>query len=276
MRIGRTTRGLVGLLAVAAASGCGESAKLPLSAGVGPDPTLPPPNKTVIPTLHIAPAKGWPEGGKPVAAAGTAVAAFAAPPKPEDYKGIKGRITKVVMKRAGSGGPSANRITLLRDADGDGVPEIRTVFLEGLNSPFGMALVGTDFYVANTDAVMRYPYTAGATRIDGSGIKVVELPAGPINRHWTRNLIPHRDGTKLYVTVGSNSNVAEKGIRTWAIPTSSSPSAPAGTGARPCAARSSGSCPVSSTARSASAARRARGRASCGRTARCGRPTRTA
>jgi glucose/arabinose dehydrogenase len=228
-------RAFVGLLAVAGAAGCGESAKLPLSAGMGPDPTLPPPNRTVIPTLHIAPAKGWPEGGKPVAAAGTTVTAFAtglehprwlyvlpngdvlvaessAPPKPDDHKGIKGRITKLVMKRAGSGVPSANRITLLRDADGDGVPETRAVFLEGLNSPFGMAVVGTDFYVANTDGVMRFPYTVGATRITGPGTKVVDLPAGPINRHWTRNLIASRDGTKLYVTVGSNSNVAENGI----------------------------------------------------------------
>jgi glucose/arabinose dehydrogenase len=225
----------VGLLAVAGAAGCGESAKLPLSAGVGPDPTLPPPNRTVVPTLHIAPAKGWPEGAKPVAAAGTTVTAFAtsldhprwlyvlpngdvlvaesnAPPKPEDYKGIKGWITKLMMKRAGSGAPSANRITLLRDADGNGVPETRSVFLEGLNSPFGMALVGSDFYVANSDAVMRFPYTVGATQIVGSGTKVVDLPAGPINRHWTRNLIASGDGTKLYVTVGSNSNVAENGI----------------------------------------------------------------
>jgi glucose/arabinose dehydrogenase len=225
----------VGLLAVAGAAGCGESAKLPLSAGVGPDPTLPPPNRTVVPTLHIAPARGWPEGGKPVAAAGTTVTAFAtgldhprwlhvlpngdvlvaesnAPPKPEDYKGIKGWITKLMMKRAGSGAPSANRITLLRDADGNGVPETRSVFLEGLNSPFGMALVGSDFYVANSDAVMRFPYTVGATQIAGPGTKVVDLPAGPINRHWTRNLIASRDGTKLYVTVGSNSNVAENGI----------------------------------------------------------------
>jgi glucose/arabinose dehydrogenase len=231
------TRILAGLLAVVAmtAAGCGESARLPLSATVGPDPALPPPNKTVIPTLHIAPAKCWPEGARPTPAVGTEVAAFAmglehprwlyvlpngdvlvaetnAPPKPEDFKGVKGWITKMVMKRAGSGGPSANRITLLRDADGDGVAELRSVLLEGLNSPFGMALVGTDFYVANTDSVLRFPYTAGATRIDAPGTKVVDLPAGPINRHWTRDVIASGDGTKLYVSVGSNSNAAEKGI----------------------------------------------------------------
>jgi len=234
MRVPRITRMVVGLLAVTAAAGC-ESAKLPLSAGVGPDPTLPPPNRTLIPTVNIAPAKGWPEGGKPVAAAGTAVAAFATgldhprwlyvlpngdvlvaetdgPPRPDDNKGIKGRITKLLKKRGGSGAPSANRITLLRDADGDGVPETRSVFLEGQKSPFGMALIGSDFYVANTDAVLRFPYTVGATRIAGPGTKVVDLPAGPINHHWTKNLIASRDGTKLYVTVGSNSNAAENGI----------------------------------------------------------------
>jgi glucose/arabinose dehydrogenase len=237
MRTTHGTKVLAGIFAVVAlmAAGCGESAKLPLSATVGPDPTLPPPNTTVIPTVHIAPAKGWPEGGKPIAAVGTTVAAFAtgldhprwvyvlpngdvlvaetnAPPKPEDYKGVKGKITKVVMKRAGSGGPSANRISLLRDADGDGVAELHTVLLEGLSSPFGMALVGTDLYVANTDSVMRFPYTAGVTRIDAPGTKVVDLPAGPINRHWTKNVIASPDGTKLYVSVGSNSNVAEKGM----------------------------------------------------------------
>ena len=234
MRVPRIARMVAGLLAVTVAAGC-ESARLPLSAGTGPNPTLPEPNETLIPTLHIAPAKGWPEGGKPVAAAGTSVAAFAsgldhprwiyvlpngdvlvaesnAPPKGDAPQGIKDRIMTVVKKRAGSGVPSANRITLLRDADGDGVPETRTVFLEGLNSPFGMALIGSDFYVANTDAVVKFPYAEGATRLAGPGARVVDLPAGAPNRHWTRNLIASRDGAKLYVTVGSNSNVAEKGM----------------------------------------------------------------
>jgi glucose/arabinose dehydrogenase len=220
---------------VIALSGCSEMSRLPAGADTGPDPTLPPPKRTLIPTVQIAPAKGWPAGVTPKAAPGTRVAAFAtglqhprwiyvlpngdvlvaetnAPERPEDSKGIRGRIMASYMKKAGAAVPSANRITLLRDADGDGVPEGRHVFLEGLNSPFGMALVGNDFYVANTDAIVRFPYQAGQTRISASGTKLVDLPAGPRNHHWTKNLIASRDGAKLYVTTGSNSNVAEHGM----------------------------------------------------------------
>ena len=116
------------------------------------------------------------------------------------------------MQRAGAAVPSANRITLLRDTDGDGVADLRTVLLEGLNSPFGMALVGNNLYVANSDAVLRFPYTAGLTRIATPGVQVVALPAGPINHHWTKNIIASADGARLYVTVGSNSNVGERGM----------------------------------------------------------------
>ncbi|MFA6162288.1 MAG: PQQ-dependent sugar dehydrogenase [Methylobacter sp.] len=214
---------------------CGDEARLSVSAGVGPHPQLPPPNQTFIPTVNIAPAVGWPKNGKPVAAPGMTVNAFAnelnhprwlyvlpngdvlvaetnALPKPESGTGIKEWITQRVMKKAGAGVASANRITLLRDADGNGVVETRAVFLEGLNSPFGMALVGNDFYVANTDAVMKFPYTEGAIRITQPGTKVIDLPAGSLNYHWTKNLLPSRDGSRLYVTVGSNSNVAENGM----------------------------------------------------------------
>ena len=203
--------------------------------GVGPDPKLPAPEKSLLPTVKVATAKGWPAGAKPQAAAGLAVNAFAsglehprwihvlpngdvlvaesdAPPKPEDGKGIKGMVMKAMMKKAGAGKPSANRITLLRDADGDGVAETRSVFLQGLNSPFGMALVGSDFYVANADAVVRFPYTAGQTQITVAGTKLADLPGGPLNHHWTKSLIASRDGSKLYATVGSNSNVAENGM----------------------------------------------------------------
>jgi glucose/arabinose dehydrogenase len=140
------------------------------------------------------------------------VAETNAPPKPEDGKGIKGTVMKALMKKAGAGIPSADRITLLRDTDGDGVAETRSVFLQGLHSPFGMALVGEDFYVANTDAVMHFRYTPGATQIGTPGDKLTDLPGGPLNHHWTKSLIASRDGSHLYATVGSNSNVAENGI----------------------------------------------------------------
>jgi glucose/arabinose dehydrogenase len=223
------------LLCVVGLAGCAETSRLPAGADVGPDPVLPEPTRTLIPTVKVAPAKGWPEGVTPKTAPGTQVRAFAtglqhprwiymlpngdvlvaetaAPARPEEGKGIKGRVMSSYMKKAGSAVPSANRITLLRDADGDGVPELRQVFLEGLNSPFGMALVGDALYVANTDAVVRFPYKEGQTRISAQGQKLVDLPAGPRNHHWTKNLIASRDGSKLYVTTGSNSNVAEHGM----------------------------------------------------------------
>ncbi|MCE9660713.1 MAG: sorbosone dehydrogenase family protein [Burkholderiales bacterium] len=218
-----------------ALAGCGETATLPVAAGMGPSPRLPPPNKTLLPTVNIAPAQGWSSGARPVPGNGVSVSAYAvgldhprwlyvlpngdvlvaetnAPPKPEDGKGIKGFIMKQTMKRAGAGTPSANRITLLRGLREDGTAQTKTVFLENLNSPFGMALVGNDFYVADSDAVVRYPYTRGQTRISEPGSKLVDLPAGPINHHWTKNLIASPDGSKLYATVGSNSNVAENGM----------------------------------------------------------------
>ena len=208
---------------------------LPPERGFGPNPELPPPQSSWIPTIKVAPAKGWAEGGKPVVAAGLAVNAYAtdldhprwlyvlpngdvlvaetnAPPRPEDGKGIRGWFMGRFMKRAGARTPSANRITLLRDADGDGVSEIRTVLLQGLNSPFGMALVGENLYIANTDALLRFPYSEGATQITAAGVKVTDLPGGPLNHHWTKNVIASHDGSKLYVTVGSNSNVAENGM----------------------------------------------------------------
>jgi glucose/arabinose dehydrogenase len=226
---------VLAVLLTGALAGCADKATLPDDAQVGPEPTLPPPRHQLIPTVKVAKAVGWPAGAQPMAAAGRKVSAFAgelvhprwiavlpngdvlvaetnAPAQPEDAKGIKAWFTKFFMKKAGATVPSANRITLLRDADGDGVAETRSAFLENLNSPFGMALVGNDLYVANTDAVVRFPYKPGATRIDAPGTKVADLPAGPRNHHWTKNLIASRDGRKLYVTVGSNSNAAEHGI----------------------------------------------------------------
>jgi glucose/arabinose dehydrogenase len=218
-----------------ALTSCGDRARLAEEASFGPNPTLPEPTRTLVPTVKIATARGWMPDGKPVAAADLAVAAYArgldhprwihvlpngdvlvaesnAPERPDDATGIKGWFFKKAQKRAGAAVPSANRITLLRDADGDGVAETRTVFLQGLNSPFGMALIGRDLYIANTDAILRFPYRDGETEIRAAGVKVAKLPAGPINHHWTKNIIASRDGRYLYATVGSNSNVAERGL----------------------------------------------------------------
>ncbi|EUB72428.1 hypothetical protein PMI27_004350 [Pseudomonas sp. GM41(2012)] len=214
---------------------CGENARLQVSDGTGPSPKLPEPNKTLIPTVNIAPAIGWPDGAKPIAATGTQVAAFAegldhprwlyvlpngdvlvaetnAPPKPDDGQGIRGWVMGKVMGRAGAGVPSPNRIRLLRDKDHDGIAETRTVFLENLNSPFGMTLVGNDLYVADTDRLLRFHYENGETAIKSQPMKVIDLPGGTLNHHWTKNVIASKDGSKLYVTVGSNSNVGENGM----------------------------------------------------------------
>ncbi len=224
--------GLGGLMLALAA--CGDRATLPVEAGMGAHPVLPAPHRTLVPTVHIAPAQGWAPEATPVAAAGLAVHAYATglahprwlyvlpngdvlvaetnAPQPAASTGLKGWIMRRVKQRMGAGVPSANRITLLRDADGDGRPETRTVFMQGLHSPLGMALVGNTFYVANTDALVRFPYQTGETQLTAPGVPVTALPAGPINRHWTRNVLASRDGSVLYVTVGSNSNVGEQGM----------------------------------------------------------------
>lgn len=216
-------------------TGCTMPSKSPINDSYGSQPHLPKPKSSLLPTVNIAPAKGWPEGKMPTPATGLKVQAFAkglrhprwlyvlpngdvlvaetdAPPKPDDSKGIKGKIMKWVMQRAGSSHPSANRISLLRDSNGDGVAEQKTVFLQNLNSPFGMALVGNMLYVVNTDVLMRFPYQNGATQITATGTKILDLPAGRLNHHWTKNVIANPAGSKLYITVGSNSNVAENGL----------------------------------------------------------------
>lgn len=214
---------------------CGDTAQLTVADGTGPQPRLQAPRPTLIPTVNIAPARGWPAGVVPQAAVGLRVSAFAAgldhprwlmvlpngdvlvaetnaPQRPEDAGGLRGTVMGWEMKRAGAAAPSANRITLLRDSQGTGVADMRSVLLQGLNAPFGMTLVGSDLYVANTDAILRFAYAPGQTKISQPGAVVAVLPAGTINHHWTKNLIASADGRKLYVSVGSNSNVAEHGM----------------------------------------------------------------
>ena len=202
----------------------------------GPSPVLASPEKSLIPTIHVAKAKPWEGEAMPRSARGTRVAAVArglrhprwlyvlpngdilvaesdTPPKPDDARGIRGKIQKLVQKRAGAGTqPSANQITLLRDPSGRGEQVERHVFLKGLNSPVGMVLVGNTFYVANTDAIVKVHYETGDTEIRQAPTQFIALPGGPINHHWTKSLIASPDGKKLYAGVGSNSNAGENGI----------------------------------------------------------------
>jgi glucose/arabinose dehydrogenase len=212
----------------------GAAAAQHYPAGYGPNPVLPEPVQSLVPTLNVAPADPWPKGTRPVAAAGLAIAPYATgldhprwiyvlpngdvlvaetnkPPAASEPSSIKGAVMKHELKKAGAAVASANRITLLRGIGANGQAATRTTFLEGLNSPFGMALVGNELYIANADAVMRFPYQAGQTSIKAKGVKVIDLPAG-INHHWTKNIVASPDGKRLYVSVGSNSNVGENSM----------------------------------------------------------------
>jgi glucose/arabinose dehydrogenase len=245
-----------------ALAACGDRAKLNVAETMGPAPVLPPPVHRLIPTVNVVTASSWPEGATPVAAPGLSVQAFArgldhprwlallpngdvlvaetnAPERPKDNPGIKGYFFKLFQKKAGGAVPSANRIVLLRDADGDGVAETRSILISGLNSPFGMQLSGGTLYVADTDAVLAFPYHDGDTVITAPPRKLLDLPAGPINHHWTKNLIVSPDGTRMYVSIGSNSNVGDNGIpaeqdraQIWLVDPSTGEHRPFATGIR--------------------------------------------
>lgn len=215
---------------------CGDRATLTVADGTGPTPRLPPEVHRWLPTVKVPEAVGWQTGQMPTPAAGLKVEAFAtglthprwlhllpdgsvlvaesdAPAKGEGAAGgLKDWIAGLVKKRAGAGVPSPDRILRLVDADGDGRAEQRTVFLEQIRSPFGMALVGDQLYVASAEAVFRLPWKAGDRQARERPTQVVALPGGPLNHHWTKNLIADAQGQRLYITVGSNSNVAENGL----------------------------------------------------------------
>ena len=220
---------------VLALAACAPGASLPVEQGFGPNPVLPEAKKQALPVVKIAKVVGWAAGETPKAAEGLKVSALASgldhprwlyvlpngdvlvaesnsPERPESDSGLKGWIATKIMSAAGAVTKSANRITLLRDANGDGVAEVKTTFLSGLNSPFGMSLIGDTLYVANTDAVMAFPYVAGETTITAKGRKVADLPGGPLNHHWTKSILASPDGAALYATSGSNSNVGENGM----------------------------------------------------------------
>lgn len=223
------------ILAPLLLAACGDKADLPVTAGQGANPELPAPKSTLLPTVKVADVTGWPAGAAPTPAAGLAVAAFASgldhprwlytlpngdvlvaettsPPQPEDEKGLRGFAAKFIMSKAGAKAPSANRISILRDTNGDGVADLKQPFITGLNAPIGMVLVGNDLYVAETDKLTRFAYTPGATSITTPGVKLADLPGGARNHHWTKNVVASADGSTLFVAVGSNSNVAENGL----------------------------------------------------------------
>jgi len=199
----------------------------------GPHPVLPAPDKSLLPTANFSTAIPWPTDAKPVAPAGFDVTRYAvglnhprwiymlpngdvlvaeSATLPKAPKSIMDRLQAWLERNNGSVMPSANQITLLRDSKGTGKVDQRTTFLSGLNQPFGMALIGNTFYVGNTDGVWRFPYHAGDTQITDKGRKILDLPAGGYNNHWTRNLLVSADGSKIFVTVGSGSNVGDNGI----------------------------------------------------------------
>ena len=222
------------IIPILALCSCGDTARYGVAAGSGPSPVLPPPVKSLIPTTKVADATGWPAGRSPIPAPGLGVNVFATgldhprwlyalpngdvlvaetagPGTDPGPGGIKGFFQRMFMKKAGSDVPSANRITLLRDADGDGAAELKTPLVTGLYSPFGMALIGDELFVANANALVAFPFRMGDTRITTQPRKVADLPAG-YNHHWTKSLVASPDGRWLFVGVGSNSNIGENGM----------------------------------------------------------------
>ncbi len=221
--------------ATLALAGCNDGSGDP-AAEIGPNPTLPEPQQYLLPPMHLARVVGWKGNETPTVAQGLKIQAMATglqhprsiyvlpngdvlvveskAPDADPITRPKTIVTRWVESWVTSGGDTgpSNRITLLRDADGDGVPETKSVFLDHLNSPFGVALVGNDLYVANTDAIVRYPYKEGETKITEPGTVLTDLPGGPIDHHWTKSLVASKDGSLLYVGVGSNSNITENGM----------------------------------------------------------------
>ena len=231
-RISRVSTITAAMFIAFATASCGDSRTIDPKLQIGANPVLPEPQKYLVPPMEVPTAVGWKQGELPKVPAGMQIEALATdlqhprslyvlpngdvliveangPPQPVNRP--KDRIAGVVKARGGTTGKGGNRITLVRYG-ADGKPTLRTVFLSGLKSPYGLALIGSDFYVANTDALMRFPYESGQTTIAAPGVKVTDLPAGPLNHHWTKSMVASRDGSKLYVGVGSNSNITENGM----------------------------------------------------------------
>jgi glucose/arabinose dehydrogenase len=234
----RISAAAVALVAAIALSGCTQKGSSDPLVGFGPSPILPAPQKPfLLPQVATPKAVGWPAGAAPKAPPGFTVtrladgldhprwvyvlpngdvlaAESASQPSPADHtqKGLEALAARFIMKRVGAEQASPNKIILLRDTDGDGVADVKKVFAEGLTRPYGMTLVGNTLYVANDNGVVSFPYSTGDLQVQGTGTKVFDLPGGPINHHWTKNVTASPDGTKLYATVGSNSNIGDNGM----------------------------------------------------------------
>jgi hypothetical protein len=232
LALGALTLAALALTALPLAA-CGGPQPIDPHRQIGPNPYLPDIHQYLMPPIKVAKVVGWKNGATPQVAAGLKIQAFATGLKNPrslyvlpngdvlvvESDGPKAPINRPkefvmnwIEQQAHSRTKAGNRILLLRDANGEGVPELKTVFLDHLNSPFGVVLVGGDLYVANTDGVMRFPYQAGDTQITAPGVKLTDLPGGPIDHHWTKSLTASPDGAKLYAGVGSNSNITENGI----------------------------------------------------------------
>ncbi|HET6943395.1 MAG TPA: sorbosone dehydrogenase family protein [Sphingomicrobium sp.] len=220
------------LIAVASLAACDSKGGDPMKQ-YGPNPVLPEPRQYLLPPMSVPKAVGWKSGETPTVPAGLRIQAMATgllhprivyplpngdilvvesngpgtkPYRPKDY--IQGKVKAI----GGADQEGGNRITLLRDANGDGVPELKTVLVDHLHSPYGVASIAGMLYVANTDAIVVFPFTPGETKITAAGTRLADLPAGPINHHWTKSMVASPDGSKLYVGVGSNSNITENGF----------------------------------------------------------------
>jgi glucose/arabinose dehydrogenase len=233
---GKRVRAALACATALTLAACSEEPPFDVASQIGPNPNLPPLQQYLFPPMHVAPVVGWKDGEKPIVPDGLKIEALATglqhprsvdvlpngdvlvvqsrQPWPDPIHRPKDLVMRWIESWVTSGGDTgpSNRITLLRDADGDGKPETQSVFLDHLNSPFGVALVGNDLYVANTDAIVRYPYTTGDTKITAPGTVLTPLPGGPIDHHWTKSLVASPDGSLLYVGVGSNSNITENGM----------------------------------------------------------------
>lgn len=227
------TRSALALALVAALTACAPKAAIDPAQQSGSAPPLPAANNFLVPPMQVPDGVGWKQGQAPKVAAGLQIEKIASDlmhprqlltlpngdilvvesngPGSEPVTTPKQLIANKIKNLSGKGGKGGNRITLLRKAPGSTGEWEKHVFIEGLHSPFGVQLVGDTLYVANTDSIVKFPYVPGETKINAPGVLFTDLP-GTINHHWTKALLANADGSKLYVGVGSNSNITENGL----------------------------------------------------------------